>query len=92
MKIKVVYNPKVVSESGSKISPSAGKPKLLAEQLQNDPLVEFVEPEPVTVEDILRCHDPQYVEDIITLKKPNGFGTRSQSVVDSLPWTNGAMY
>lgn len=92
MKIKVVYSPKVVSESGSKVSPSAGKPKLLAEKLQNDPTIEFVEPEPVTVEDILRCHDEKYVNDILTLKQMNGFGTRSQSVVDSLPWTNGAMY
>lgn len=91
-KIKVIYSPKVVSESGSKISPSAGKPKLLAEKLQNDPTIEFVEPEPITVEDILRCHDEGYVGDILSLRKPNGFGTRSQSVVDSLPWTNGAMY
>jgi len=96
MKIKVVYNPKVVAESGSNISPSAIKPKYLAEYLQNDPhynqLVEFVEPQPVSVEDIIRCHDKQYVEDILSLNKPNGFGTKSQSVVDSLPWTNGAMY
>jgi len=92
MKIKVVYNPKVVSESGSKISPSAGKPKLLAERLQNDPMVEFVEPEPIDCKDILRCHDADYVQDILSLKRPNGFGSYSQSVVDSLPWTNGAMY
>lgn len=96
MKIKVVYNPKVVAESGSKVSPSSIKPKYLAEYLRNDhnysQLVEFVEPEPVSVKDILRCHDEEYVGDILSLRKPNGFGTRSQSVVDSLPWTNGAMY
>ncbi len=94
MKIKVVYSPKVVSESGSKISPSAGKPKLLAEKLQAEfsELVEFVEPEPVTKEDILLCHQQQFVEDIFALRRANGFGTISQSVVDSLPYTNGAMY
>jgi acetoin utilization deacetylase AcuC-like enzyme len=95
MKIKVVYSPKVVAESGSKVSPSAVKPRLFAEYLQNSEykdIIEFVEPEAVTVEDICRCHDKQYVEDILSLKEPNGFGTKSQSVVDSLPWTNGAMY
>ncbi len=94
MKIKVVYSPKVVSESGSKISPSGMKPKLMAEYLQTyyDLTVEFVEPVAVTREDILRCHGQAYVDGILTLRRKNGFGTISQSVVDSLPHTNGAMY
>src|SRR5581483_1558469 len=93
--IKVIYSPKIVAESGSKISPSATKPKLFAEYLQNseyNDIIEFVEPESVTAHDICRCHDEQYVTDIMSLKRPNGFGTKSQSIVDSLPWTNGAMY
>lgn len=95
MKIKVIYNTAVVADSGSKVSPSAIKPKLFAEYLQASEykdIIEFVEPQPITIRDVLRCHDPQYVEDIISLRRPNGFGTKSQSVVDSLPWTNGAMY
>ena len=93
--MKVIYSPKVVAESGSKVSPSAVKPRLFAEYLQNSEykdIIEFVEPEPISKEDIVRCHDPQFVEDILSLKRPNGFGTYSQSIVDSLPWTNGAMY
>jgi len=94
-KIKVVYSPKVVSEDHN-VSPSAIKPKLLAEHLQVHATlkdaVEFVEPVAVSRTDIIRCHDEQFVDDVLSLKRPNGFGTKSQSVVDSLPWTNGAMY
>jgi acetoin utilization deacetylase AcuC-like enzyme len=95
MKIKVIYSVKGVAESGSKISPSAIKPKLLVEYLQTSPfkdIIEFVEPVALTREDFLRCHTEQFVDDILHLRKKNGFGTISQSVVDSLPWTNGTMY
>ncbi len=95
MKIKVIYSKAVVSDSGSEVSPSAIKPKLFAEYLQNSEYkddIEFVEPDMILCKDILRCHDANYVEDILSLKRPNGFGTYSKSVVDSLPWTNGAMY
>lgn len=95
-KIKVVYSPKVVAESGNKVSPSAIKPKYLAECLQNHPTlkeaVEFIDPVAISRKDILRCHSEKYVDDILNLKTTNGFGTISQSVVDSLPWTNVAMY
>ena len=94
-KIKVVYNEKQVAVSGSKVSPSAMKPKYLADLLAVSEFkdqIEFVEPEPVSIEDICRCHNPEYVNAIMTLQKKNGFGTLSQSVVDSLPYTNGAMY
>lgn len=94
MKIKVVYSPKVVSDSHA-VSPSAIKPKLLAEYLETSEykdIIEFVEPIALDASDFKRCHQTKFVEDILTLKRPNGFGTYSQSVVDSLPYTNGAMY
>lgn len=93
--IKVVYSPKVVSED-HKVSPSAIKPKYLAEHLKTHSTlkdcVEFVEPIAVSRADILRCHSEEYVDGILNLQRKNGFGTISQSVVDSLPYTNGAMY
>ena len=94
--IKVVYAEKQVADSGSKTSPSASKPKYMAEALKKhdvvSSIVEFVEPEAVTLDDIKRCHDAKFVDEVMTLKRPNGFGTIKQSVVDSLPYTNGAMY
>lgn len=94
-KINVVYDEKQIATSGSKISPSAMKPKYLAELLEKSDikdLIEFVKPEAVSIEDICRCHNSDYVDEIMTLKRKNGFGTFSQSVVESLPYTNGAMY
>jgi acetoin utilization deacetylase AcuC-like enzyme len=74
-------------------SPSARKPKEIAEALAKSGLnIEFVEPEPVTIEDFKRCHSSELVDGVMSLKLENGFGTRSQSVVDSLPYTNGAQY
>jgi acetoin utilization deacetylase AcuC-like enzyme len=94
MTIKVVYNEKQVAHSGSKISPSAIKPKLMAELLLKHPELnlEFVDPVALSINDIKLCHEPSFVDDVMSLKRSNGFGTISESVVESLPWTNGAMY
>lgn len=92
MKIKVIYSEKVVAYSGSDISTSASKPIHFAKYLQKNQIVEFIEPNPVSREDIIRCHDEKYVDDILNLKRKNGFGNISKSVADSLPYTNGAMY
>jgi acetoin utilization deacetylase AcuC-like enzyme len=91
--IKVVYGEKQVAESGSTVSPSAGKPKQMAELLQREcDYVEFVEPIALSVEDLKLCHDSMFVDDVMNLRRKNGFGTICQSVVDSLPYTNGACY
>jgi acetoin utilization deacetylase AcuC-like enzyme len=92
--IKVIYNEKQVANSGSKVSPSASKSKYLAELLQKEfsENIEIVEPIAISLDDIKRCHDHKFVDDIMSLKEANGFGTKSQSVVDSLPYTNGAVY
>jgi acetoin utilization deacetylase AcuC-like enzyme len=96
--IKTVYSPKQISDPGhdavdNVISPSAWKPKLLAQLLEKEyPEIEFVQPEPLSVKDLYRCHSKNYVDDIFALKTPNGFRTLSQSVNDSLLYTNGAMY
>lgn len=92
--IKVVYSPKVLSDT-HEISPSAIKPKLLVEHLlqsEYKDIIQIVEPEPVTPEDMYRCHDKGFIDEVLALKQPNGFGTYSQTVADSLPYTNGAMY
>lgn len=94
--ITVVYAEKQIANSESKTSPSAIKPKYMAELLEKVPdirkVIEFVEPSAVSLEDIKRCHEETFVDGVMTLKRPNGFGTINQSVVDSLPYTNGAMY
>lgn len=100
--IRVVYNEKQVADPGRQPwadegyvpSPSAQKPMQLAEQLryQSAFQIEFIEPRPVTVDDFKSCHSAKYVDGVMSLKLPNGFGTFSQSVIDSLPYTTGAMW
>lgn len=96
MKIPVIYSPKQVSDSGSIISPSGHKPAEMVKHLQARPNskfeIEFLEPVPLDARDFIRAHKESYVRDILTLRIPNGFGTISKSVCDSLPYTNGAMY
>ena len=101
MKIKVVYSDRQVADPGDQpiaeqgytASPSARKPREMAAALaKSDFDIEFVEPEAVTTHDLKRVHDPNYVDGVMNLKLENGFGTISQSVVDSLPYTNGAQY
>jgi acetoin utilization deacetylase AcuC-like enzyme len=90
--MKVFYSEKMLAEPEASFSPSASKPKLVAEALarMNFPL-ELVEPEPVTVDDFNRVHYPYFVNAILKLRAANGFGTKSASLAQSLPWTSGAM-
>ncbi len=103
MKIKVVYSEKMLAISGSvgngpkePGSPSAEKPSKMVEYLKAHPIdgleTEFVEPDAMTLDDFYRVHDKQFVDDILALKRANGFKTLSKSVCDSLPYTNGSMY
>lgn len=100
MKIKVFYSEKQNADTGKQVgvvvaSPSARKPKEMFEFLQKEKSkdygIEFVEPNPVSRDDFKLVHDAKYVDDVLDLKIDNGFGTRTQSVADSLPYTTGAM-
>jgi acetoin utilization deacetylase AcuC-like enzyme len=94
--IKVIYSENQVANPGHTsihgvLSPSATKPKLLAQLLKNKGY-KFIEPQALTINDLKRCHSPQYVENIFDLSEANGFGTFSEEVNKSLLYTNGAMY
>lgn len=95
--MKVFYSEKQVVDQGVQgfgyiKSPSAMKPKQLAKALESFPGIEFIEPNPVTRDDFKLCHAPEYVDGILDLEENNGFGNRSESVNQSLKYTNGAMY
>lgn len=96
--IKVFYTEKQNADQGEQNlpgvlkSPSARKPQQVADALKEFPGIEFVEPNPLTPDDFKLCHDPAYVDGILNLTLENGFGSKSQSVADSLPYTCGAMY
>lgn len=96
--MKVFYSTKMVADQGEQgfapgviKSPSSRKPEELALLLNRYPWIEFVEPNPVTLDDFKLVHDRYYVEDIMDLAELNGFGNRSQAIADTLPYTTGAM-
>jgi acetoin utilization deacetylase AcuC-like enzyme len=88
--IPVFYTPKMVADSGSP-SPSAAKPRQVVESWQKQFPIEIIEPTPVTVDDLARAHDRQWVEDVLACKVANGFGNKSKKVAETLPYTSGAM-
>lgn len=95
--MKVFYSEKLVANQsqqsfGGIQSPSARKPRELALALKNIEGIEFVDPNPLTINDLKLCHDPVYVNGVMSLQLENGFGTKDKAICDSLLYTNGAMY
>lgn len=89
--IPVFYTPKQVALEGS-TSPSAAKPAAVVEAWQAAGFpIEIREPRPVTRSELALAHDRQFVDDVLDLHAPNGFGTVSAAVAESLPYTSGAM-
>ena len=91
--LKVFFSKELVADSGFVGSPSDRKPGLVAEALGRTRWpVELVAPEPTPVEDVFRVHDPAYVEDVLKLRRRNGFGSLSSSVARSILYTCGACH
>jgi len=91
--LKVVYSEDMVSSSGRKASPSDRKPKLVAEALARTAWpIQFVPPEPMAISDVCKVHDPSFVDDVLQLRRANGFGSISESVARSVLYTSGACY
>ncbi len=87
------YSTDMVADSGRQISPSDRKPRDVAQAVaQTSWPVELVAPEPSSLEEICRVHDPDFVVDVLELRRASGFGTTSASVARSLPYTSGACY
>lgn len=91
--LKVSYSSDMVSDSGRSLSPSDRKPRDVALALERSAWpIELIAPEPISLTDICRVHEPGYVLDILELRRANGFGSISASVARSLPYTCGACY
>lgn len=87
----VVYSEHMVAPAQG-YSPSAGKPRAVMQAwTERWPTLTRVPVTPVTLEDLYRAHDPIYVDGVMARRRPNGFGTRSAEVAQSLPYTCGAL-
>ena len=90
MRIPVFYTPKMVADSES-ASPSAAKPEKVVASWRSKFDIEIIEPDPVTLADLDRAHDPVFVRGVLDREIANGFGNRSAAVAAALPYTSGAM-
>lgn len=91
--LKVFYSEDMVSVAGRGRSPSDRKPKEIAEALaQTRWPIQFIAPEPAAISDVCRVHDPEFVDDVLQLRRANGFGSISESVARSIMYTCGACY
>lgn len=91
--LKVLYSEDMVSDSMVSVSPSDRKPKLVWQALLSAGFpVEIVAPQPIAVADVCQVHDPTFVDDVLRLRRPNGFGSFSESVARSVLYTCGACY
>ncbi len=89
--IPVFFCEDMLSDPGS-FSPSAGKPKLALDSwMQLGMAIDVRVPVLVTLADLERAHESEFVRDVLALAAPNGFGTCDEKVARSLPWTSGAM-
>lgn len=96
MRIEIFYTPEMVADAQS-FSPSAHKPAEVVRSWQElaseRPGVDLgiVVPEPVTLTQLERAHDPAFVHGVLAGTRKNGFGNTSPAVAKSLPYTSGAM-
>ena len=92
-KLKVFYNNNQSTTANVSLSPSAGKPKIIAERFAMNPRVEIVSDfKPLELVDFSLAHEVGHVTDVLECKKPNGFENTIPEVAATFPWTNGSFY
>lgn len=91
--MKVLYSSDMVSDAGLSPSPSDRKPRAVSEALSAAGWpIELVAPQPTSMADICKVHDPSFVEGVLDLQQKNGFGSFSESVARSVLYTCGACH
>ena len=89
--IPVFYSPLMVAQTES-FSPSAAKPAVAFESWCKLGIpLQVIAPAPVTREDLVRAHEPEFVDAVLSCRAANGFRNHSEAVAKSLPHTSGSM-
>jgi acetoin utilization deacetylase AcuC-like enzyme len=92
--IPIFYRFEMSADNSDSFSPSASKPRLCVEhwlksgRIKPEQIHSF---EPARRADLYLAHDPAYVDAVLDLRAPNGFGNYSEAVAASLPYTTGSM-
>lgn len=91
-KLNVFYDSRQVAEKNPSFSPSAGKPALVVKEWQKMGYsFQLMDVTPVEREDFYLVHEKKHVDEVLDLKRVNGFNNKSADVANSLYWTNGSM-
>lgn len=93
-RIPVFYQERMLADQGdATFSPSSSKPRhvLASWQEKFGGQIEIRPVAPVSMDDLCRAHNPDFVRGILSCQRDNGFGNRLQTVASSLPYTSGAM-
>jgi acetoin utilization deacetylase AcuC-like enzyme len=92
-KLKVFFEEGQTAKSNSSFSPSATKPALVVNEWQKlyGDKIEIVGFRPLTNAEMSVAHNPAYIEGLMNLTIPNGFGNLSADVRDSLPYVNASV-
>lgn len=92
--MRVFYRPEQVASNQAAYSPSAYKPKLLIDDWLARGIIlphDIRNFEPISRADFKRVHNPQMVDDVLDLKRRNGFRNHDPEVAASLPYTSGSL-
>lgn len=90
MNLTIFYDERQVVDLES-FSPSAKKPKAVVESWLNiKPDLNIQSFKPVTEGDLKLIHNPDFVENIFSLRINNGFENKDPRIPESLLWTNGS--
>ena len=89
--IPVVYRPEM-SVQVAAFAPSASKPaKVVEDWLAHQLPISIIAAEPVNAAILKRTHNARYVDDVLSLRTANGWGTREAHVCDALLHNSGAI-
>lgn len=81
----VVYTPKMLAPPQG-VSPSTAKPEAVVRAWRATfGGLRLVEPAPVGRKELLRAHQERYVDDVLALRTPNGFGNRCPGLPPASP-------
>jgi acetoin utilization deacetylase AcuC-like enzyme len=93
MKIPIYFNEKMIANVILE-SPSPRKPLEIfnewCKKYYNQ--IEIFDYPPFEKEDFYLAHAPKHVNDILNLKKINGFANKNKAIADSLYWTSSSFY
>lgn len=91
----ITYDERMNVDGLASFSPSAGKPRAFHEELvrrnRHAALTENMGVKPVTIDDLKRVHDPNYVDAVFAGTTNNGFENRDPRVPEACLWTVGSL-